>query len=215
MQDVGSDSSVLPRCRWFWGTHMQKCRKQEDFLCLSLVLNGGFKGVNLGLQDSDGKLSSCCEGGNWRQRAFSHSSVTWIVCVFHIMQSASQLYPCSCGHQIVKISCLTACLTLSCFAKPTRQIWPAWWESGYTQVNSLIQFLCLNETCIRGNSNPQFAEHSIHKQQLTVEIQCCWGRQFFFFFHPRYNDLSQGMMFVHSFQAGNAVTPRFQRCSKE
>lgn len=35
---------------------MQKCRKQEDFLCLSLVLNGGFKDVNLGLQESAGKL---------------------------------------------------------------------------------------------------------------------------------------------------------------
>lgn len=50
-------------------------------------------------------------------------------CVLHIMQSASQLYSCSCGHQIVKNSCLTACLALSCFSKPTRQIWPARWEA--------------------------------------------------------------------------------------
>lgn len=62
-------------------------------------------------------------------------------CVFHIRQSASQLYPCSCEHQIVRNSCLTACLALSCFSKPTRQIWPARCGSSYTQVNSLIQFL--------------------------------------------------------------------------
>lgn len=145
MKYMCSNNSVLPRCRWFWDTHMQKCRKQEDFFCLSLVLNGGFKDVNLRLQESAGKLSSCCEGGNWRQRAFSHIMGAQLLgsceCVFHIKQSASQLYPWSCGHQIVKNSCLTACLALSCFSKPTREIWPARWESSYTQVNSLIQFL--------------------------------------------------------------------------
>lgn len=186
MKDVCSNSSVQ-RCRWFWNTHMQKFRKQEDFLCLSLVLNWGFKDVNLGLQESAGKLSSCCEGGNWRQKAFSHILSAQLLglceCVFHIIQSTSQLYPCSCGHQIVKNSCLTVCLVLSCFSKLTRQIWPARWESSYTQINNLIPFLSFAKWNVhRGNSNPQCAEHSIHKQQLTVEIHCVVKEGDFFSF---------------------------------
>lgn len=40
---------------------------------------------------------------------------------------------------MIKSSYLTVCLAFSYFFKPTRQIWPAHWESSNTQVYSLIQ----------------------------------------------------------------------------
>lgn len=135
-------------------------------------------------------------------------------CVLHIMQSASQLYSCSCGHQIVKNSCLTACLALSCFSKPTRQIWPARWESSYTQVNSVIQFLCLNETCTEGTATPS-VQNTVFTNSSLLQKYTVFSRKAIFFFYPRYNDLSQSIMLVHPFQAGNAVTPSFQSCSEE
>lgn len=72
-QNVGG--SGIPICR--------NIERQEGFLCISLVLNGGSMEVHLGLQESGRRLSPYCEDTDWSQRAFpqSVSQIAWTACM--------------------------------------------------------------------------------------------------------------------------------------
>lgn len=93
-QNVGGSGLVICRNVEEWG----------DFLCVFLVLNGGLKGDNLGLQESVRELSPCCEDSHWRQRAFPHSSsqtespIAWTTCM---PVSHKAKCPRSCTHSVV------------------------------------------------------------------------------------------------------------------